>query len=161
LGIPEGERTGYDGSVDLLQIYVFKLGKKPCLMLFAALDEEIMRCRNRLKFLARYDVRDTRYGDVYITWDSNDLVAYYRGKAYGWICYDGSGFRVEDRDIRDLQQRAPASCAIFLNQEIHITYKENGKTERFRVFARQPVTYQYKHEQMNRNPDRLERDLRW
>ncbi len=135
-------------------------------MLLSEIDDEIMLCKNRLKFLSYQTplsfIRQTFTKNIAggVFWNRQALTAICRGVEYGWICYFDPLFRVDRDDVRYLQQLKPVLCSIYEGQEIHIFYDKLDVNKRFRVFPRQPGTYEFKHTQTNRLFNGLERELK-
>jgi hypothetical protein len=128
LGVSVGKRTGYTPLITYLSLVVAR-----CLMLFAALDEEIVLCKNRLKFLTEYLVRTG--GSDSFTWDSHNLIAKYDTKTYGWIRRE-DGTTLDSFELGELRELRPKSGSIN-RDEINITFDRLMDT-RFKVYLKNP-----------------------
>ena len=70
--------------------YLFKLVFDHDQMMFARLDDEIMRCKNRLVFLARVTVPSSIRGAPGLVWDKEALQAIFNGRHYNYIRFSST-----------------------------------------------------------------------
>jgi hypothetical protein len=90
--------------------------------MFALLDDEIMRCKNRLKFLARIEIPSTKTDKPSLQWDTDTLTAELNGVIYNYIRFAGNDATLDEEQKQEIRGRTPDWFNI-LNPEAKYGYQ--------------------------------------